>query len=162
IVANHTENHVDLTTAAPGTIVREVSSTDAEIAPFVAEDRFLFRPPYGAWNADVEATLAKTSMKKYIGPILWDIGDRIGSGQAGVGACWQLWMAVETWADLSPDEIGHKDHGIVLLHDPYFIGSDPEKGGTVDMVKYIVPILWDEGYSFVRVDEVPSIAADLS
>ncbi len=58
-------------------------------------------------------------------------------------------------------EIRTKKTGIVLMHDPYFIDDDPTKGGTVDMVKYIVPILKSEGFHFVRVDMVPSIAAAL-
>jgi len=47
------------------------------------------------------------------------------------------------------------------MHDPYFNDQDPQMQGTVDMVMYIVPILKAEGFSFVRVDKVPDIAAQL-
>ena len=47
------------------------------------------------------------------------------------------------------------------MHDPYFIDNDPSKGGTVDMVMYVVPQLLAKGYTLVRVDEVPEIASQL-
>jgi hypothetical protein len=33
------------------------------------------------------------------------------------------------------------------------------QGNTIDMVKYMVPLLKQQGYSFVRLDEVPDLAA---
>jgi hypothetical protein len=48
------------------------------------------------------------------------------------------------------------------MHDPYFNDLDPNQGGTVDMVKYLVPKLKAEGYQFVRVDKVPDINAKLT
>ena len=45
------------------------------------------------------------------------------------------------------------------MHDPYYNDLDPEQLGTVDMVKYIVPKLKAEGFTFTRVDKVPQIAA---
>ena len=57
-------------------------------------------------------------------------------------------------------EIDAVGKGIVLMHDPYFIDmNNPESGGTYQMVQYVVPLLKTKGYKFVRVDEVPDIAA---
>lgn len=173
VVGNHTQHHVSLTgrvtnTPRPSdaTIVDELAQTDAIIAPFVENDRFVFRPPYGDFDAMTAATLAASAMAKYVGPVDWDIGDHMGAHQAADWDCWSAGndgkvLGVEQCGDLYLEEIDAVGHGVVLMHDPYFIGGDPAKGGTVDMVKYIVPKLQAKGYSFVRVDEVPDIAAEL-
>ena len=84
-------------------------------------------------------------MTKYVGPINWDIGDHMGPEQA---ADWDCWTRVDgarahpqQCGDRYVNEIDRVGRGIVLLHDPYFVDDDPAQGGTVDMVKYIVPIL---------------------
>ena len=171
VVANHTQNHKSLTgrsttgvRPSDWTIVDEVTETDTLIAPFVTNDRFMFRPPYGDFDGQTQTTLASTPMSKYVGPILWDIGDHMGPHQAVDWDCWQPGndgkvYTVQQCGDLYHDEIRAVGKGIVLMHDLYFIDNDPTHGGTVDMVKYLVPQLRDEGYSFVRVDEVPEIAA---
>lgn len=168
LLANHGETHADLTLLDAGSVVLEVTTTDALLAPFVKDGRFLFRPPYNAFDAAALAALQASPMAKYVGPIDWDIGAAAGPQQAADWDCWQPIgtsdppiVDVKTCGDLYLAEIHAKDHGIVLLHDPYFIGDDPAQGGTVDMVKYIVPILLAEGYRFVAVDEVPSIASAL-
>ena len=46
-----------------------------------------------------------------------------------------------------------------MMHDPYYNELDPEQAGTVEMVMYMVPILKAEGFTFVRVDTIPEIAA---
>lgn len=170
IVANHTQTHTSLTGRSTGTahldatgIVSEVAQTDALVAPFVEADRFLFRPPFGDFDADVSSAIEASLMKKYVGPVGWDVGDRMGPSQA---ADWDCWSEGSDGAVLSPtacgdlyvEEIESAGKGIVLLHDPYFIDGDPGKGGTVDMVKYIVPILKAKGFTFVRLDDVPEIA----
>ena len=49
--------------------------------------------------------------------------------------------------------------GISLMHDSDS-GATPT-GNTPDMVKLLVPLLKDEGFTFVRVDEIPAIVAAL-
>lgn len=168
VIGNHTQTHADLTTLTPAQIVAEVEATDALLAPFVPDNRFMFRPPFGAWSDATLAALQGSAMSKYIGPIDWDLGNQMGPGQAADWDCWSKEgtsvppvLDVKACGDLYLTEIRRQQSGIVLLHDPYFIDDDPMKGGTVDMIEYIVPILQAEGFSFVRVDEVPSIAAAL-
>jgi len=170
LVANHTQNHASLTGRATASdplaadvVVAEVAATDALIAPFVG-GRFLFRAPFGDYDALTAAALEASPMKKYVGAINWDIGDHMGEGQAADWDCWipgadALVLTPAECGALYVSEIDRVGRGIVLLHDPYFIADDPAQGGTVDMVKLIVPTLKAKGYSFVRLDAVPEIAA---
>jgi peptidoglycan/xylan/chitin deacetylase (PgdA/CDA1 family) len=171
VIGNHTQTHTSLTGRstdgahlADNDTVAELAQTDALIASFVPANRFMFRAPFGDFD-DVSATAIKASaMKKYIGPISWDIGDHMGPNRAVDWDCWQpgsdgLVMTVPQCGDLYLKEIDSVGNGVVLLHDAYFIGGDPAKGGTVDMVKHLIPALEAKGYEFARIDEVPDIAA---
>jgi len=167
LVANHTEHHYSLTQNQPTAlteeqVVAELADVDALLAPVVKNDVWLFRPPYGHWDDKTQATLEKTPMKKYVGPILWNVGGTMGTNQAADTECWKpaTLKTVQECGDLYVKEIDNVGKGIVLLHDPYFIDmNNPESGGTYQMVQYIVPILKSKGYTFKRVDEVPDVAA---
>ncbi|MBX3261863.1 MAG: polysaccharide deacetylase family protein [Labilithrix sp.] len=173
LVANHTETHRSLTGTATETprladleVVQELADTDTKIEPFIPTKRFLFRPPFGDYDDVTFAALADTPMNKYVGPILWDVGDKMDEA-AGRVADWDCWQdgsdgkrtPMTTCGDLYVTEIKRASRGIVLMHDPYYNELDPEQLGTVDMVMYIVPILKAEGFTFTRVDKVPEIAA---
>lgn len=164
VLGNHTTNHVSLTSLPPEAVVAELADTDALIAPFVPAGRFMFRPPYGAWNDAVLATLEVSPMRKYVGPVDWDLGFQWGHGAAADWDCWSKAglsdppvVDVATCGALYLEQIRHTSSGVVLMHDPYFINDDPRQGGTVDMVMNIVPVLEREGFSFVRIDEVPEV-----
>lgn len=174
LVSNHTTTHRDLVTEVPnGQRVQELSETDASIAAYVPSGHWLFRPPYGSYNAAVFNTLKVSAMNKYVGPVNWDIGDS-NTDYPNKAADWACWGGQLTTAGGAPvngtgyattvqcgdaylAEIAAVGRGIVLMHDPYSWAS----GSTVDMVKYMVPILKANGYTFARVDEVPDIVADL-
>lgn len=167
LVANHTEHHYSLTQHDPTPltepqVIAELTEVDALLVPVIKNDIWLFRPPYGHWNDQTLATLSKTPMKKYVGPILWNVGGTMGASQAADTECWKTatLKTVQECGDLYLKEIDNVGKGIVLMHDPYFIDmNNPESGGTYQMVQYIVPILKAKGYSFARVDEVPEIKA---
>jgi peptidoglycan/xylan/chitin deacetylase (PgdA/CDA1 family) len=180
IVANHTQNHLDLTQFAAGPagddgIVNALAATDDLIASYVDFERFLFRAPYGAWNARDYEVLAGSSMSKYVGPIRWDIGGAMESDDnTGFAADWDCWQnrsgfGGKTTAQCGRrylNEIATRGRGIVLMHDSDSGNTanhqaDVGVGNTVDMVKWLVPRLIADGYSFVRLDEVPSIAEAL-
>ena len=173
LVANHTETHRSITGTATATprlsdadIVKELTDTDTKIEPFVPSKRYLFRPPFGDFDEGAFNVLANTPMNKYVGPILWDIGDRMdeAGGRAADWDCWQdgsdgKRLTMQACADLYVTEIKRATKGIVLMHDPYFNEQDPEQLGTVDMVMHIVPVLKAEGFTFTRVDTIPEVAA---
>lgn len=171
VIGNHTQTHTSLTGRSTGgahladkDTVAELTQTDALIASFVPANRFMFRAPFGDFDDVSAAAINASGMKKYVGPINWDIGDHMGPNQAVDWDCWQpgsdgLVLTVQQCGDLYLKEIDSTGKGIVLLHDPYFIGDDPAKGGTVDMVKHLIPALKAKGYKFTRIDEVPEIAS---
>jgi peptidoglycan/xylan/chitin deacetylase (PgdA/CDA1 family) len=173
LIANHTQTHRSLTGKATGTarladwdVQEEIKETDALIAPYVDHGRFLFRPPYGDWDGTTFSQVDGTPMEKYVGPVLWNIGDKMTAHTAADWDCWQpasdgKVLSVDECGALYFEEIQAKGHGIVLMHDFYFRYNDPSQGGSVDMVKGLVPQLLDRGYTFVRVDEVPDVASKL-
>jgi peptidoglycan-N-acetylglucosamine deacetylase len=163
IVANHTQTHADLTALAGQAIVDELTQTDVFVAPLAIAGRLLFRPPYGAFDANTYAALQASAMSKYVGPIGWDVGEAWNPPNGA--ADWDCFqdtgdsvppvVTIQTCGDLYLTEIRTKKKGIVLLHDPYGDATH----NTVDMIKYVVPTLKAEGYTFVRVDHVPAIEA---
>lgn len=183
LVANHTTTHRDLAVTVPANQrVQELSETDALITQYgkTPYNRSLFRAPFGSWSNTVYTTLAASAMSHYVGPIYWDIGgfsNRYPNAAAD-WACFQGSQGLQGGGlihsapgDPLPDgfattqecgdaylaEVNAVGRGIILLHDPYGWAQ----GSTVDMVKYLVPLLKNAGYTFVRADEVPLIAADL-
>ena len=172
LVGNHTQNHPDLTTLSSSQVVSELASTDALISPYVASGHFVFRAPYGAWSANDYAALHASAMDKYVGPVKWDIGGGMTSSYAADWDCWQNTsgygvMTSKQCGDRYIREIVDVGRGIVLMHDadygnPSNHNLTSGQGNTIDMVKYMVPLLKQQGYSFVRLDEVPDIAAAFS
>jgi len=175
VVANHTQNHYDLNSTArfpldpagEAALVAEVALTDTLIAPYVPNGRFLFRAPYGNLGARPYGLLHASAMDKYVGQVLWDIG---GEREGTYGADWACWenapqLTSKACGDLHLNEIRAVGRGIVLMHDadkgPGIDNHDPDNGigNTLDMVKYLVPILEAEGFTFVRIDHVPALDA---
>jgi peptidoglycan/xylan/chitin deacetylase (PgdA/CDA1 family) len=192
LVANHTQDHLDLTDTGifpPGAagdraLIEQLVATDTLIAPFVSN--FIFRAPYGAWSARDYGILHASSMDKYVGPVSWDIGGAMvgqdSSAPGSYAADWDCWQdnggfgvqTTQQCGDRYLHEIGDIGRGIVLMHDADYgdvtnhdISSG--QGNTIDMVKYLlegndalgVTGLVAQGYTFVRVDEVPDVAAAL-
>jgi peptidoglycan/xylan/chitin deacetylase (PgdA/CDA1 family) len=169
VVANHTQTHPNLTTLQPAQVVSELEQTDAIIAPFVPANRFMFRAPFGFYDANVYNALQASAMSKYVGHIEWEIGGQRTATTGADFACWQGMqgpaITAKACGDLYIQEINADTKGIVLMHDADYgsggANNDPNTGvgNTVIMVKYMVPLLKAAGYTFVRVDEVPDIAA---
>jgi peptidoglycan/xylan/chitin deacetylase (PgdA/CDA1 family) len=154
LVANLTESNAALTDMTTQEIIDAVAQTDARIAPFVPGGKLFLRAPYSAWTANERLALEGSPMKKYLGPVGWDIG---GALTEKSGADFQCWdddhrFTPESCGDLYFQEIQAKKKGVVLMHDGPL---DVDNGPTVDMVKYLVPKLKAAGFVFVRVDEIP-------
>jgi peptidoglycan/xylan/chitin deacetylase (PgdA/CDA1 family) len=183
LVANHTQDHLDLssttqfpvTTAGNAALLKELTDTDAIIAPYVPNAWFLFRAPFGSFSSRPYNLLHASPMDKYVGHIGWDIGgNMVGNDTTGYAADWACWqnpnppnLGVKTTkkcGDRYMNQIKAVGRGIVLMHDADYgdvsnTSLTSGKGNTVDMVKYLVPLLKAAGYTFVRADDVPEIRA---
>jgi peptidoglycan/xylan/chitin deacetylase (PgdA/CDA1 family) len=151
LIANHSWSHFAM--SGVGDPVAEVRRTDDLIKGQVAGSNFLFRAPFGDWRGNVADIINETGMRKYVGPIFWDVGGELRGGYAADWACWGNGLSARSCGDGYLREIDAKGRGIVLMHDV--------DARTTEMVRYMVPILKKEGYAFQRTDLVPGIASQL-
>jgi peptidoglycan/xylan/chitin deacetylase (PgdA/CDA1 family) len=178
LVGNHTEHHWDLTTdtthfpnnaTGNAAILKELTDTDAVIAPYVPNQWFLFRAPYGSFGSRPFNLLHASAMDKYFGHVGWDIGGTYtGTDATGYAADWYCWQNAKTTTKKCGDRYMHEiaavHQGIVLMHDADYgnvanTSLTTGIGNTIDMVKYLVPLLKAAGYTFVRADQAPAIKA---
>lgn len=132
--------------------VAEVRKTDQLITPYVTGDMFLLRAPEGAIDADVATTLNEDGLDKYVGHVHWDVGNTAGEFRVDVD-CWAADVNAGTCAQGYMEAIRVEKRGIIRLHD-----VDVR---TLALVRDIVPQLQGEGYTFVRVDDVPAVRREL-
>jgi peptidoglycan/xylan/chitin deacetylase (PgdA/CDA1 family) len=115
-------------------------------------DVHYFRAPYGSWRSAHAAILnSDPILRKYVGPIYWDIGGDIAmrDGYIMSSADWDCWhhhWTAQTCAKGYLREIRRKNGGVVLMHCIH--------GQSADLVAAIVPAMVEEGYTFVRLDQM--------
>ena len=159
LLANHSATHPFLGSgydAQPERLIAEIKSANSEIAPLQpADTQLFFRAPYGAWRfAHAEILNADPVLKRYVGPIYWDIGgDTRMDAQGYVMSaadwnCWRRHWPAQTCAKGYLREIRRRNGGIVLMHCIHL-----ESG---DLVAAVVTPLLQEGYRFVRLDQDPA------
>lgn len=153
LLANHTQNHLQLTKLSSSAVISEISRTDAILEDVQPNGPWLIRAPFGAWSGRIANNVNGTGMRKYVGSVFWDVGGQLTSTAAADWACWSKGVSIERCGDLYLSEIGRRRRGIVLMHDAH--------GKTVDMVKKLVPRLIAEGYRFAKLPDVPSVARAL-
>jgi MYXO-CTERM domain-containing protein len=185
LIGNHTTTHRNLLDLADDERVQEISETNALITQYgrTPWNRSLIRPPLNGWSQDVESALQPT-FANYTGPITPDIGtyhDRYPKA-ADDSACFGGGLTLEGGkllhsdvGDNLPDgfattdectngyltEIAALGHGIVIFREGFSWSDGTNGGNTVALVKRIVPLLKSSGFTFVRADYAPGIAADL-
>lgn len=159
LLANHTATHPFFGQSYAGNperLLEQIRRTDDDIAPLMAADaHFYFRAPYGAWRpAFARALNADPDLRKYVGPIYWDIGGETNFSDDGyvLGSadwdCWRRHWSATVCAKGYMREIRRKNGGVVLIH------CISAKSGA--LVSAILPPLIEEGYTFVRLDEMPA------
>lgn len=158
LLANHSATHSLLGAsydASPQRLIDQVRDVDEQIAPLMTprEQRF-FRAPYGAWkHAHADILNADPQLREYIGPIYWDIGGEIRMSRDGYVMnaadwdCWHLKWSAHTCAKGYAREIRRKNGGVVLMHCIHV--------NSAALVRQVVPPLLEEGYRFVRLDQMP-------
>ena len=158
LLANHSATHAFLSSrydAHPDALLEQLRDVHEQIAPLMAPgDKFYFRAPYGAWKFAHAAILnADPVLRNYVGPIYWDVGGDITMNNAGYVMsaadwdCWHLKWSAKTCAKGYSREIRRKDGGVVLMHAIHL--------RSAELVRAVVPALVEEGYKFVRLDEMP-------
>ncbi len=157
LLANHSATHPLLGERYvnhPEMLIAQICEVDDLIAPLMPADaKFYFRAPYGSWRVAHAAVLnADPVLKKYVGPIYWDEGGDIAMSDDGYimssadWDCWHLHWDADTCAKGYLREIRRKDGGVVLLHCIH--------RQSAALVDAIVPPLVEEGYNFVRIDQI--------
>lgn len=126
LIGNHTYSHVQITHLSEKEAANEIERTDQVISAITGEHVAYMRPPFGAWQRELE-------IKMEVLPVLWSVDPL-------------------DWTTENVDEIVSKvvteveEGDIILLHDCY--------ASSVEAALRIVDILQKEGYEFVTVDRL--------
>lgn len=126
IVGNHTYNHVEITKVSEEVARKEIMDTSKLVEEITGQPTQYMRPPFGAWQKELE-------MELEVMPVLWNVDPL-------------------DWTTENEDEIVNKvvtdvkENDIILLHDCYI--------SSVNAALRIVDILQKKGYEFVTVEEL--------
>lgn len=130
-VANHTQNHPQLNKCSAAKIDEEVNGNAEKLEELVGKgQRFLLRPPYGAFN-DTVKQVANVPL------IIWSV-DTLDWKYKTQSNCTELIMK-EVKAQA-------KDGGIILMHDIHKT--------SCEAVKTVLPWLIQQGYQVCSVSEM--------
>jgi peptidoglycan/xylan/chitin deacetylase (PgdA/CDA1 family) len=164
IIGNHTYHHPHLPEIADSpALATEVLSTHRLIAEVVGKAPRYLRAPYGEWNAAIAQTLNQCpELDDYIGPVNWDIERRdweIGGPRQKIpgNPIYTLKECREEYLRA----ILSQQRGVVLLHDwsadQGAMGKRLQsRNKALELTKWLVPKLKNEGFSFVALDELSS------
>jgi peptidoglycan/xylan/chitin deacetylase (PgdA/CDA1 family) len=158
LLANHSADHALLGArydADPARLLAELRDVDAQIRPLMRPgDKLYFRAPYGAWKSAHAGILnADAALRDYVGPIYWDVGGATTMSRDGYVMsaadwdCWRIHWRAQTCAKGYLREIRRKNGGVVLMHCIHV--------NSAALVRAVVPALIEEGYRFVRLDQMP-------
>lgn len=126
LIGNHTYHHVEITKVSEEEAYREILDTNEAIRRVTGENVEYMRPPFGAWQKDLEFDMP-------VLPVMWTIDPL-------------------DWTTENTDEVVNKvvteaeENDIILLHDCY--------KSSVEAALRIIDILQEEGFEFVTVDEL--------
>ncbi len=126
LIGNHTFSHVKLDTLSDSAACDEVKRTCEAIEAVTGEKVEYMRPPYGAYNEELECMIN-------LNKVLWTVDP-------------QDWNTTDTNAIVRHVVNNVKDGDIILLHDIY--------PSSVAAALRIVDELKARGYIFVTVDDI--------
>lgn len=126
LIGNHTFSHVKLDTLSDSAACDEVKRTCEAIEAVTGEKVEYIRPPYGAYNEELECMIN-------LNKVLWTVDP-------------QDWNTTDTNAIVRHVVNNVKDGDIILLHDIY--------PSSVAAALRIVDELKARGYIFVTVDDI--------
>ena len=126
LIGSHTFHHVKLTGLSTEEACREILETGEAISRITGKQVQYIRPPFGAWNRELEQAVDMIEVAWTVDPEDWKLED--------------------------PEEIARrvlaevKDGDIILLHDVY--------RPSVEAALEIIDTLRAEGYEFVTADQL--------
>lgn len=160
LIANHSNRHPRLSKRLyvrhPARLIKEIGTSHDHLSPYLQPGQALFfRAPYGAWRSAHAAVLnADPVLRRYIGPIFWDVGGAShwrADGTMSSAADWRCWsrkVSAETCAGGYVSETVRHRGGVVLMHDL--------RSQARALTAYYVPAMLALGYRFIRLDQVPA------
>lgn len=125
-IGNHTYKHPKLTTIPIKEVKSQITTTDAQIKAAIGQNATVFRPPYGAYNAQIQAQLS-------VPLIMWSV-DTLD------------WKHRDPKKTLQSVKAQAKNGSIILMHDVH----QP----TADALDSVLAYLSKQGYEFVTVSEI--------
>jgi len=125
-IGNHSYSHPVLPKLDEAALTKEIDSTNALLTYILKSPPVLFRPPYGAANANILAKIQADNMKT----VIWNVDSL-------------------DWADPVPNSVAQRvltevekaQRGIVLFHDIHKVG--------LDALPIVIETLQADGYKFV-------------
>ncbi|CAD2075545.1 peptidoglycan-N-acetylmuramic acid deacetylase PdaC [Phocicoccus schoeneichii] len=125
-IGNHSYSHQDMMQVSFDEIRAEINDTSALIEMYTNQTPKFFRPPYGSFNATLEA-------KVNIETSYWSVDTKD-------------WLTHNTDAILKEIKENVQDGSVILLHDIHM--------ESVDAIDDVIDYLTSEGYQFVTVSEM--------
>ena len=126
LIGNHTWDHVQLDKISREKALQEIQKTNNRIYEVTGVYPSYIRPPFGAWQKDMELPFTML-------PVFWDI-DTLD------------WKSRSTDSILSIVRSQVHDGSILLMHDSY--------QSSVDAALMIADLLTEQGYDFVTADQL--------
>lgn len=126
MIGNHSYSHPVLPKLSETALAKEINSTNTLLTSILKSPPVLFRPPYGATNADILDKIQADNMKT----VIWNVDS-------------------EDWADPVPNSVAQrviteveKQHrGIILFHDIHQVG--------IEALPTVIEKLQADGFQFV-------------
>ena len=125
-IGSHTYSHPNLREISTAEITEQVNKTNELVKRYIGEECTILRPPFGAINETVKATVPVPMIKWSIDSRDWDYKD-----------------ADKVYNVIMESVV---DGDIILMHDMY--------PSTVEAVRRIVPELVAQGYQLCTIDEL--------
>lgn len=132
VIGNHSWSHPQLTKISSKEVERELKRTNEIIEKVIGKKVRLFRPPYGATNANVQ----KLIREKGLLIINWSVDTNDWRGNSGA----EIEQIVK-------QQVSHG--GIILQHN-----AGNKLQGTIDALPKIINFLKNQDYQLVTVDQL--------
>lgn len=126
LIGNHTYDHVKICDMSGEDACEQVEKTSSLVREITGKDTDFVRPPFGAWNQEMESSF-------HMIPVMWDV-DPLD------------WTTKNTELVVERVLENVQSEDIILLHDYY--------ESSVEAALRIVDELQAQGYEFVTADEL--------